>query len=768
MTLSNYRTGTRLGAAFALVLALLLGIAGLGAYNLAKVSAALDLAVNGTSRKTELLNSMSESVHVVQRVVRTMVLLNDKSAIELERVKLLSARQAYNTAETVLEGLGLNDEGKRAMATIKAAASPSRSSVDQVMDHALANRDAEATALLLQTAGPAAQKWQEAIDKFIEYQLSRAKTTHEQAGKDHASALLLMMLLVGAALGLGSGAAWLVTRSITRPLARAINTANAVGAGKLDSVIDCSGRDEISQLLVSLSNMQTALLQRNEADALGAAEIMRIKNALDNCSTNVMIADAGNHIIYMNQTVAAMMLANETELRKSLPNFNARQLIGVNIDIFHKNPAHQRGMLSALKSTHKTQIGVGALQFGLIANPIVDAKGQRVGTVVEWADRTAEVSVENEVAAIVKAAAEGNFAERLETQGKTGFFANLASGMNQLLETSEQGLTDVADVLAAFAEGDLTKRIERDYEGLFGKVKDSANATADNLSRVMGEVRAAADALTGAANQVSATAQSLSQAASEQASSVEETTASIDTMSASITQNSDNAKITNSMATKASKEARDGGSAVTQTVSAMKQIAQKISIVDDIAYQTNLLALNAAIEAARAGEHGKGFAVVAAEVRKLAERSQEAAKEIGDLAGNSVSTAERAGKLLDEIVPSIQKTSELVEEIAAASQEQSQSVTQIGSAMGQLSKATQQNASASEQLAATSEELSGQAEQLQQSVAFFNLGGDNQPVRRGKPEPKVTTERRTPNSPLRSLAPAGRMAVGAKGNFRPF
>ncbi len=515
---------------------------------------------------------------------------------------------------------------------------------------------------------------------------------------------------------------------------------------------------------------KTAEIAAREAELKTSGENTRIKNALDKCTTNVMIADASNHIVYMNETVTAMMQRNESELRKSLPNFNSRQLIGENIDVFHKNPAHQRGMLSALKTTFRTQIQVGDLYFGLIANPIMDAQGARVGTVVEWSDRTAEVGVENEVATIVQAASQGDFGQRLATQGKTGFFANLSTGMNQLLDTSEQGLSDVADVLAAFAEGDLTKRIERDYAGLFGRVKDSANSTAENLARVLGEVRGAADALTGAANQVSATAQSLSQAASEQAASVEQTTSSIDVMSASISQNSDNAKVTDGMATKTSKEAVDGGSAVSQTVTAMKQIAAKIGIVDDIAYQTNLLALNAAIEAARAGEHGKGFAVVAAEVRKLAERSQEAAKEIGDLASNSVSTAERAGRLLDAIVPSIQKTSELVQEIAAASAEQSESVVQIGGAMGQLSKATQQNASASEELAATSEELSGQAEQLQQSVAFFNLGGDA-PKTRSRHEPLGIPERRGAGSrPQPRLASALQAAPvrGGSANFKPY
>jgi methyl-accepting chemotaxis protein len=235
-------------------------------------------------------------------------------------------------------------------------------------------------------------------------------------------------------------------------------------------------------------------------------------------------------------------------------------------------------------------------------------------------------------------------------------------------------------------------------------------------------------------------------------------------MSASISQNSDNARVTDGMATQTSKEAVDGGNAVNDTVAAMKQIASKIGIVDDIAYQTNLLALNAAIEAARAGEHGKGFAVVAAEVRKLAERSQLAAKEIGDLATSSVATAEHAGKLLNTIVPSILKTSELVQEIAAASAEQSESVVQIGGAMGQLSKATQQNASASEELAATSEELSGQAEQLQQSIAFFKTGASgvvHTAPRLAQQDRRVLAPRLGDNTRATPTRPAA-------SNFRPY
>ena len=276
------------------------------------------------------------------------------------------------------------------------------------------------------------------------------------------------------------------------------------------------------------------------------------------------------------------------------------------------------------------------------------------------------------------------------------------------------------NMVARIAEGDLTVKIEthaKDSTSLLFAMKQMS----ERLTQVVTDVNGGPQALASASEEVSATAQSLSQAASEQAAGVEETSASIEQMTSSIAQNTENAKITDGMASKAAKDAADGGEAVKATVEAMKQIAKKIGIIDDIAAQTNLLALNAAIEAARAGEHGKGFAVVAAEVRKLAERSQVAAQEIGEVASSSVELAEKAGKLLDEIVPNIRKTSDLVQEITAASTEQSSGVGQINSAVSQLNQTTQQNASSSEELAATSEEMSGQAEQLQQTMSFFKL-----------------------------------------------
>jgi methyl-accepting chemotaxis protein len=322
---------------------------------------------------------------------------------------------------------------------------------------------------------------------------------------------------------------------------------------------------------------------------------------------------------------------------------------------------------------------------------------------------------------VVDAAGRGEFNQRIDVAGSKGYILALGTSLNQLSETCRTALSDVVRVLEAAARGNLSERITVAYSGDFGRIKDASNTTVEKLSATIADVLEASTNLVGASEQLSSTAQALSQGASEQAASVEETSASVEQMSASISQNNENAKVTGDIATRTAKETQQGGEAVQQTVAAMKQIAHKISIIDDIAYQTNLLALNAAIEAGRAGEHGKGFAVVAAEVRKLAERSQVAAEEISRLASGSVDLAEKAGTLLGDIVPSIQKTADLVQEISAASSEQNSGVGQINGAINQISQAVQQNAAAAEELASTSEEVNAQALELQSMMAFFTL-----------------------------------------------
>ena len=315
----------------------------------------------------------------------------------------------------------------------------------------------------------------------------------------------------------------------------------------------------------------------------------------------------------------------------------------------------------------------------------------------------------------------------------------------------------IATVAGRIANGDLAIAFNDTarHIGVYADIKRMC----ERIREVVAEVQGASENVASGSEEMSASAEQLSQGSTEQAASVEEVSSSMEQMAANIRQNADNAGQTEKIALKAAQDADASGKTVVHAVDAMKKIAEKISIVEEIARQTNLLALNAAIEAARAGEHGKGFAVVAAEVRKLAERSGTAAAEISELSSSTVTVADQAGQMLIKLVPDIQRTAELVQEISAASNEQNAGAEQINKALQQLDQVIQQNASASEEMASTSEELSSQAEQLQSTIGFFRLGADTgkavrPTIRQSRPQPT----HKAPKA-LVSKAPTGGLAL---------
>lgn len=534
-----------------------------------------------------------------------------------------------------------------------------------------------------------------------------------------------------------------LTVMISRGVLNAIHSlqqiAAAIADGDLGSSIDLTQKDELGGLFRSMSAMQQQLLERISKDKWEHDKSVRLKTALDAITSNVMVADNDCNILYLNPALQAMMQHAEADIRKALPKFNASQLHGSNMDDFHKNPAHQRQLLNNLSSTFRSEILVGGRTLQFIANPINDERGQRIGSVVEWKDRTDEVAIEQEVAKVVSGATLGDFNQRIEEKNKDGFFLQLAQAVNELMEVSSIGLNEVVRVLGALSRGDLTETISNNYSGTFGQLKDDSNSTVERLKDIVGQIKEASETINTAAKEIAAGNNDLSHRTEEQAASLEETAASMEQLTSTVQANSANAKHASRLAVGATDIAGKGVKVVGQVVSTMEGINESsrkvvdiISVIDGIAFQTNILALNAAVEAARAGEQGRGFAVVAVEVRNLAQRAAAAAAEIKGLIGDSVEKVEdgtklvaQAGKTMEEIVGAIRSVTTIMSEISAASMEQTSGIEQVNQAIGQMDDVTQQNAALVEEAAAAAESLEEQTQNLAETVAHFKLDGNS-------------------------------------------
>ncbi|WP_426304447.1 methyl-accepting chemotaxis protein [Acidovorax facilis] len=677
----NMRIASKLALGFGLVLVLLGVIAYIGITRMAAVQANFEKVTSDNNVKTALANDMRDQINDTARSLRNMMLSEDLAYTKDQAERIQKSRKNYNVARDKLQSMLVLDAGKKIMAEINEDQGNTKPLVEKAMELASVNKNAEAAEVLLKEVAPAQEKWLESLDTMVQQQEEFTEELVKESKRGYDAAFNLMLGLAASAVLAGMVLAWVITRSITKPLAESLAVASAIAAGDLGSKIEADSKEETGQLKAAMQRMQATLQGLID-------EMNRMSTEHDRGDIDVVI-DAGR-----------------------FPGAFKAMGEGVN-NMVNGHIAVKKKAMACIQ-----QFGEGNLDASLEQFP---GKKKFINDTIEQL-RANLRRIVSEIQDLTAAANKGDFSVKLDLAGKKGFPHTLSELLNQLSDTVDTAFKDTIYVAEALEQGDLTKTVTRDYQGAFDQVKRSLNNTVTKLAQTIADVNATTDTIASATQQVSSTAQSLSQASSEQAASVEETSASIEQMAASISQNTENAKVADGMSADGNKKAAEGGQAVNQTVVAMKDIAQKIGIIDDIAYQTNLLALNAAIEAARAGEHGKGFAVVAAEVRKLAERSQVAAQEIGQLASNSVDMAERAGKLLDEIVPATRRTADLVQEITAASQEQSTGVGQINAAMGQLNQITQQNASASEELAATAEEMSGQANNLQQLMAFFKLG----------------------------------------------
>ncbi|WP_396957590.1 methyl-accepting chemotaxis protein [Nitrosomonas sp.] len=565
---------------------------------------------------------------------------------------------------------------------------------NQTLNHAINGNFEAAVETTLQDAGPKYEAVHSTLMQLIGLQESVTAQEYEHLQTITSSIFTATIILTVLGILLAGGVGFVLIRGISRSINQAVEVAEGIANGRLDQRIEVVGRDEISGLLQSMGKMvevlngfsiaQQKMRQQHEAGTIS----YRIP-------ANQFPGSYGDIASAINELVEAHIAVKQRVVE--VVTCYAQGDLSMDMD---RLPGEKARVTEAMD---KVKVSLQAIN--------------------------------SEIKYLVEGATAGDFSRRGHADKYQHEFHGMVNSLNQLMQICETSLEDVIRIMDALADGDLTQKITREYQGMFATMKDDANVTVGQLANIVRQIKDSAGLITTASKEIADGNSDLSQRTEEQAANLEETAASMEELTSTVRQNADNARQANQLAASASDVAVKGGEVVGQVVETMsaindssKKIVDIISVIDGIAFQTNILALNAAVEAARAGEQGRGFAVVATEVRTLAQRSAAAAREIKELINNSVHKVEdgtqlvdQAGRTMEEVVLSVRRVTDIMGEISAASQEQSQGIEQVNQAISQMDEITQQNAALVEQAAAASESMREQAEQLSHAVAAFKL-----------------------------------------------
>ncbi|WP_369938809.1 methyl-accepting chemotaxis protein [Xanthomonas medicagonis] len=700
--LERYNVGRRLGVAFGVLILLSGLLVAIGLATMANAHRQLDAIVNDNMEKIRLSNDMLDANTNVAIGLRDITIVQGDAANQRVLDFIKANRERFTHAHDALEAMPNGAVERQALDLVNTKRQVSVALNNQVLALGEKDQNAQAQSLLLGAAQVAMDEQQAAIRANADLQRRLSKQAYATALSSMAASRFKLIGGGLCVLLISAGLAWLITRSLTRPLHRATRAAEAIADGRLDNDVRSDARDEPGRLLNAMEKMQTQLQRfSNETSRM-------IELHADEDITHRMPQDFPGVYGDLSKGINTMMFEHLDAIVDAVEILNEY----ANGDL-RRDARRLPGSRAVLHES------MDAAKASLLA-------------------------INTEIKRLAAAAAAGDFSARGDVARFQHDFRLMVQDLNAMMEVSDRNLGKLSALLQSIAAGDLTARMHGDFQGVFATMRDDANATADQLTGIVGRIQTAAVSINAAAGEIAAGNDDLSRRTEQQAASLEETAASMEELTSTVKQNAEHARQANQLAVGAASVASQGGEVVGQVVATMsgieaasKRIADIISVIDGIAFQTNILALNAAVEAARAGEQGRGFAVVASEVRTLAQRSAGAAKEIKQLIDDSVGRVaqgtvlvDQAGRTMQDIVASVRRVTDIMGEISAASQEQYAGIEQVNQTVTQMDETTQQNAALVEEATAAARAMEDQAGQLTAAVAVFKLEAEQASIAR--------------------------------------